>query len=190
MPMTSVSWLEKWPYFHFLYNPLLICIPALDVIRETWKIQQWPINKLMQEKNIWWRGHCRAVLGPCFAMEAFQIWTGCCKRNEIFLRLQAAWNNRLRPVTAPAPSVCWSCQLKSPPACSWISTDHVTSEVFAVLAEIGGIPSSLWPWSAVEIGSTSIWTRQMHHKRSERKTEAWTRAGRSELVWEEARFCT
>lgn len=98
-------------------------------------------------------------------MEAFQAWTECHEHSEVFLRLQGAWNNRLRPVTAPAPSVCWSCQLQSPPACSWISIDHVTSEVFAVLAEIGGIPPSPWPWSAVEIGSTSIWTRLTSQKK-------------------------
>lgn len=188
MPMTSVSWQEKWPYFHFLYNPLLVCIPALDVIREMWKIQQWPSSRLMQEKNIWWRGHCRTVLGLCFAMEAFQTWTECHERNDIFLRLQAAWNNRLRPVTAPAPSLCWSCQLKSPPAHSWISIDHVASEVFAVLAEIGAIPSSPWPWSVVMIGTMSIWTRLMCRNRSDLKMGAWTRAGTPELVWKEGRF--
>lgn len=117
----------------------------------------------MQEKNIWWRGHCRAVLGLCFATEAFQTWTECHKRNDVFPRLQAASNYRLGPVTGPAPSGCWSHQLKSPRACSWISIDHVTSEVFAVLAEIGGIPSSPWPWSAVAIGTMSIWTRPTRH---------------------------
>lgn len=179
-----VQWADrkKWPYFYFLYNPLLICIPILAVIRETWKIQQQPISKLMQQKNICWRGYFRAVPRPCFAMEAFQAWTKCHEHSDVFLRLQGAWNNRLRPVTAPAPSVCWSCQLRSPPARSWISTDHVASEVFAVLAEIGGIPPSRWPWSAVMIGSTSIWTRLTCLKRSERKMGAWTRAGTAELV--------
>lgn len=44
-----VQWADrkKWPYFYFLYNPLLICIPTLAVIREMWKIQQWPISKVM-----------------------------------------------------------------------------------------------------------------------------------------------
>lgn len=86
MPMTSVSWQEKWPYFHFLYNLLLICIPALDKIRETWKIWQWPVRKLMQEKNICWRGRFGAVLGPCFAVEAFQTYTECHGRNDVFPR--------------------------------------------------------------------------------------------------------
>lgn len=72
---------------------------------------------------------------PHLAMEAFQAWTKCHERNDIFLRLQAAWNNRLRPVTSSSP-------MESPPAGSWISINSVTSRVSAVPAEIGGIPSS------------------------------------------------
>lgn len=189
-----MSWQEKWPCFHFLYNPLLTCIHSLVFLH--WmksgrheKIQKWPISKSMQNKNVCWRGHFGssgfAVPGKPSKHELSVTNTMTCSQG--FRQPETiGWGQWLPLPHQSAGAVSSRAHLHS----LEISINHVASEVFAGLAEIGVILSSRCAWSAVVIGATSIWSRLLHCKRSEWKVEAWTRAGAWELVWKEAHFCT
>lgn len=188
MPMTSVSWQEKWPYFYFLYNFLLICIPALDIIRETWKIWQWPIRKLMQEKNICWRGRFGAVLGPCFAVEAFQTCTECHGCNDVF---QGSLEQHALAGGCPCPVGLLELSAREPT--STLLRQHWPCHLQSFCSSSGNRQNSFSPTALI---SGRGCDRDFKHlnktdsgKRSERKMGAWTRAGTPERAWTEARFC-
>lgn len=76
---------------------------------------------------------------PNLATEAFQAWTKCHECNDVFLRQQAAQNNRLRPV----PNVLSSgVELQSLPAGFWISTD---SHLWGFCSSSGNGQNSFFP---------------------------------------------
>lgn len=104
----------------------------------------------MQEKNVCWRGHGRAVLGPYFAVKVFWTWTVCHEQSDIFPKLQAA--SSIQP--EPTGSDLWLPLLhQSTGAVSTRPHQHTPESVltmsplrfFQVLAKIGGIPSSMCP---------------------------------------------